>query len=65
MAGTKFGVWWQVHVMVNLRTVLDYLWRWKREPVADPSPVDAIVRLLRETNKAERVHGRPHQTSRD
>lgn len=51
--------------MVNLRTVLDYLWRWKREPVADPSPVDAIVRLLRETNKAERVHGRPHQTSRD
>lgn len=50
--------------MANLREVLDLLWRWNRKPAPEPpSPVDAIVRILRETNKTE-VHD-PRQSSRD
>ncbi|WP_210215173.1 hypothetical protein, partial [Mesorhizobium sp. M4B.F.Ca.ET.089.01.1.1] len=55
----------RLQMMANLREVLDLLWRWNREPVPEPpSPVDAIVRILRETNKAEKVND-PRQSSRD
>ena len=34
-----------------LKTIISLVWRKKSEPAADqPSPVDAIVRLLREAN---------------
>ncbi|WP_292470855.1 hypothetical protein [Mesorhizobium sp.] len=39
--------------MIFDANVLRHLWRWKIQPAADPSPVDAIVRLLRETKKQE------------
>lgn len=52
--------------MANLKEVLDLLRRWNRKPAPEPpSPVDAIVRLLRRTNKAEKVHDLPRQSSRD
>lgn len=51
-------------MMANLREVLDLLWRWNRRVPEPPSPVDAIVRILRETNKAEKVRD-PRQNSRD
>lgn len=34
--------------MPNLRRLLRRLWPRKIQPAADPSPVDAIVRVLRE-----------------
>ncbi len=38
--------------MQNPRELLARLWRLARKPAPDPpSPVDAIVRLLRETQK--------------
>lgn len=37
--------------MPSLRSLFRHLWRWKAQPVTDPSPVDAIVRLLRDAEK--------------
>ena len=37
--------------MPSLRILFRDLWRWKARPEADLSPVDAIVRLLRDANK--------------
>ncbi|MBZ9846897.1 hypothetical protein LB565_02710 [Mesorhizobium sp. CA14] len=42
--------------MSKLRRLLRHLWRRRMQPAADPSPVDAIVRLLRETED-QRLHG--------
>lgn len=35
--------------MLSLKGLLHHLWRRNVQPTVDPSPVDAIVRLLRET----------------
>jgi hypothetical protein len=40
--------------MPSLKSLLRHLWRWKAQPTTHPSPVDAIVRVLRE---AEKQHG--------
>lgn len=42
--------------MPTLKKLLRRLWRRKIQPAADPSPVDAIVRLLREA-KDQELHG--------
>jgi hypothetical protein len=36
--------------MPSLRRLFRHLWRWNAQRTADPSPVDAIVRLLRNAN---------------
>ncbi|MCT2579775.1 MULTISPECIES: hypothetical protein [unclassified Mesorhizobium] len=37
--------------MRMLKKLLRHLWRRKIQPAANPSPVDAIVRLLRESEE--------------
>lgn len=39
--------------MPTLKWLLRRLWRPKVQPAADPSPVEAIVCLLRETKQQE------------
>lgn len=43
--------------MPRFRKLIRYLWQWKAQPTADPSPVDAIVRLLRETDQQHGSRG--------
>lgn len=40
--------------MLSLKSLFRHLWRWEAQPATHPSPVDAIVRVLRE---AEKQHG--------
>lgn len=47
--------------MPSLRILFRHLWRWKTQPTPDPSPVDAIVRLLRDANKQSGAGGSRHQ----
>lgn len=40
--------------MPSLRSLFRHLWRWKTQPTTHSSPVDAIVRVLREAEKQHR-----------